>query len=76
MIFFYYWCTQKPNIKSDDLIYTNDYHIKYNGPNEWLNTNNDNNEIKDLNKDKNNDNKYENKENSSTKKISNSHDNK
>ena len=35
--FFYDWCSQKPNIKSDDIIYTNDYKIQYNGPNEWLN---------------------------------------
>ena len=35
--FYYDWCSQKPNIKSDDIIYTNDYKIQYNGPNEWLN---------------------------------------
>ena len=35
--FFYDWCSQKPNIEEDDLIYTNDYKIKYNGPYEWLN---------------------------------------
>ena len=71
--FFYDWCTQKPNIKSDDIIFTNDYNIKYNGPNEWLNSNIDNSKIKDLNNDENIDNKDENKENSSTKKITNSH---
>ena len=35
--FFYDWCTTKPHIKPDDPIYTNDYKIVYNGPNEWLN---------------------------------------
>ena len=35
--FFYDWCSKKPKIKSDDIIYTNNYKIKYNGPNEWLN---------------------------------------
>ena len=35
--FFYDWCSQKPNIEKDDPIYTNDYKIKYNGPYEWLN---------------------------------------
>ena len=38
--FYYDWCTTKPNIKSDDPIYTNDYKIEYNGPNEWLNNTN------------------------------------
>ena len=37
--FFYDWCTSKPHIKPDDPIYTNDYNIIYNGPNEWLNSN-------------------------------------
>ena len=37
--FFYDWCTTKPHIKPDDPIYTNDYKIVYNGPNEWLNNN-------------------------------------
>ena len=36
--FFYDWCTSKPHIKPDDPIYTNNYNIVYNGPNEWLNT--------------------------------------
>ena len=68
MDFFYDWCTKKPNIKSDDSIFTNDYKIKYNGSKEWLNnfvpyTN-------DLNDDKNN--KYTDKENNITKKNINS----
>ena len=37
--FFYDWCTSKPHIKPDDPIFTNDYNIVYNGPNEWLNSN-------------------------------------
>ena len=36
--FFYDWCTTKPHIKPDDPIYTNDYKIVYNGPNDWLNS--------------------------------------
>ena len=36
--FFYDWCTTKPHIQPDDPIYTNDYKIIYNGPNEWLNS--------------------------------------
>ena len=42
--FYYDWCTTKPNIKSDDPIYTNDYKIDYNGPNEWLNNANSKND--------------------------------
>ena len=37
--FDYDWCTTKPKIKPDDPIYTNNYNIVYNGPNEWLNSN-------------------------------------
>ena len=43
--FFYDWCKQKPMIKSDDPIYTNDYKIEYNGKVEWL--------VNPENKDKN-----------------------
>ena len=42
--FYYDWCTTKPNIKLDDPIYTNDYKIDYNGPNEWLNNTNSKND--------------------------------
>ena len=74
--FFYDWCTQKPNIKNDDIIFTNDYKIKYNGPNEWLNNlepnTKDLNEEEDRNEDEN-DNKYSNKLNNTNKKISSSH---
>ena len=69
--FFYDWCTQKPNIKSDDIIYTNNYKIKYNGPNEWLN--NFVPYTKDLGQDNNNtENKYINKENDTTRETNNS----
>ena len=64
--FFYDWCTTKPHIKPDDPIYTNDYKIVYNGPNEWLNNNmlkandekenDDNDNIKSSNKSNNIDN--------------------
>ena len=68
--FFYDWCTQKPNIKSDDIIFTNNYKIKYNGPNEWLN--NFVPYTKDLGQDNNNENKYINKENETTRETNNS----
>ena len=68
--FYYDWFSQKPNIKSDDIIFTNDYKIKYNGPHEWLN--NFEPDIKDLNEDEN-DNKFTNNNNNITKKIINSH---
>ena len=64
--FFYNWCPKKPNIKSDDKIFTNDYKIKYNGPHEWLN--NFVPVAKQLNEDEKNDNEYTNKENNITKK--------
>ena len=35
--FHYDWLQKKPNIRPDDLIYTNDYNIKYDGDNVWLN---------------------------------------
>ena len=74
--FFFDWCTQKPEIKNDDIIYTNDYKIKYNGPYVWLNSNEP--DTKDLNEDEDkyedeNDNKYSNKYNNSNKKRTNSH---
>ena len=69
--FFYDWCSQKPNIRKDDLIYTNDYKIKYNGPNEWLN--NFKPQISDLNEDENDENKFDDNENNDNKKVINSH---
>jgi serine/threonine protein kinase len=35
--FFYDWCKQKPNINKNNIIYTNDYNIKYDGELDWLN---------------------------------------
>ena len=39
--FYFDWDKEKPNIDEDNIIYTNDYGIEYNGKNEWLNRNND-----------------------------------
>ena len=38
--FFYDWCKEKPNINANDLIFTNDYHIEYDGNIDWLNRKN------------------------------------
>ena len=62
--FSYDWCTQKPNIKKDDIVFTNDYHIEYNGPHEWLN-NFKPFKVKTQNNE--DDSKYKNKENNSNK---------
>ena len=64
--FYYDWCTQKPNIKSDDIIYTHNYNIEYNGKNEWLNGLKPVKISLDKN-DKEDDNKYKDKENNSNK---------
>lgn len=34
---FYDWCTTKPNIKSNDIIFRNNYNIKYDEDSLWLN---------------------------------------
>ena len=34
--FFFDWNKEKPNISKDNIIYTNNYNINYNGENEWL----------------------------------------
>ena len=39
--FYYDWFKEKPNIKKDNIIYTNDYGIEYNGKKEWLCRNED-----------------------------------
>jgi casein kinase 1 len=67
--FFYDWCTKKPDIKSNDIIFTNDYKIKYNSSNEWLNNFTPHKD--DLDEKVNEDYKY-NKNNSKSKKINNS----
>ena len=73
--FFYDWCTQRPNIKKDDIIFKNDYKIEYNGAVEWLN--NFEPYTKKINEkednDDENDNEYNNKENNNSKKLINSH---
>lgn len=35
--YFYDWCTTKPNIKSNDIIFRNNYNIKYDEDSLWLN---------------------------------------
>ena len=67
--FYYDWCTKKPDIKSNDIIFTNDYKIKYNSSNEWLNNFTPHKD--DLDEKINEDYKY-NKNNSKSKKINNS----
>ena len=69
--FYYDWYSQKPNIKIDDIIYTNDYKIQYNGPNEWLN--NFEPYKKPINENENcdDDNEDKNKENNNNKKNHN-----
>ena len=68
--FYYDWCSQKQNIKNDDIIYTNDYKIQYNGPNEWLN--NFEPCKKPINENENSDDDEDkNKENNNNKKIHN-----
>ena len=40
--FYYDWDIEKPNIEKDNIIYTNNYNINYNGENEWLKRKDDN----------------------------------
>ena len=54
--FYYDWCNAKPNIKPNDIIYRNNYGIKYDGDDIWLNrkycndeSNNYNNGINSIN---------------------------
>ena len=67
--FYYDWCTKKPDIKSNDPIFTNDYKIKYNSSNEWLNNFTPHKDDLD---DKENEDYKNNKNNSKSKKINNS----
>ena len=39
--YFYDWNREKPNIEKDNIIYRNNYCIKYNGGDEWLKRNDD-----------------------------------
>ena len=57
--FYYDWEEEKPNIEKDNIIYTNNYHIEYNGKNEWLIRN------------KNRNNRYHNSNSRSIKKLNN-----
>ena len=43
--FYFDWSNEKPDIKKDDIIYTNDYGIEYNGKYEWLIRNKESNII-------------------------------
>ena len=64
--FCYDWCKSKPNINANDLIFTNDYNIQYDGDLEWLNRKHCLEEMKrnglisDDNDDDNNNNKHTN----------------
>ena len=40
--YYYDWDEEKPKIDKNDIIYTNNYHIEYNGKKEWLIRNNNN----------------------------------
>ena len=40
--FYFDWCSEKPDIKKDDFIYTNNYGIEYNGKYPWLIRNKEN----------------------------------
>ena len=67
--FYYDWCTKKPDIKSNDPIFTNNYKIKYNSSNEWLSNFTPHKD--DLDEKVNEDYKY-NRNNSKSKKLNNS----
>ena len=69
--FYYDWCSQKPNIKSDDIIYTNDYKIQYNGSNDWLNNFEPYKKPINENENSDDDNEEQNKENNNNKKNHN-----
>ena len=40
--FYFDWCSEKPDIKKDDIIYTHNFGIEYNGKYPWLKRNKDN----------------------------------
>ena len=56
--FYYDWCKEKPIIKKDNIIYTNDYGIEYNGSKEWLCRNEDIKTNKEEEEEDNEDYKY------------------
>ena len=39
--YYFDWDKECPDIEEDNMIYTNDYHIEYNGKNKWLNNKKD-----------------------------------
>ena len=55
--FYYDWCMKRPNISEDNIIFTNDYGIEYNGQYEWLVKNDENITLTvgDINEDENDD---------------------
>ncbi len=58
--FYFDWNKEKPNIEKNNIIYTNNYNIEYNGKNEWLQRDKDIsiNNISDKKKNKNGSNIY------------------
>ena len=56
--FCYDWCKEKPNIKKDNIIFTNDYGIEYNGKNQWLLNNDVSMNVTEENESTNEDIKY------------------
>ena len=56
--FYFDWDKEKPNIAENNIIYTNDYNIEYNGKNEWLIRNNNFNNLDKNNKHKKSSNIY------------------
>ena len=42
MDFYYDWCSEKPNVKKDNIIFNNNYGIEYNRNDEWLKRNREN----------------------------------
>ena len=59
--FYFDWCKVKPNIKPDDIIYTNNYGIVYDEKHEWLDRNKNVDDVFNSNEDdKHNDENMEN----------------
>ena len=71
--FYYDWCTQKPNIKSDDAIFTNDYKIQYDESHQWLYRGDEPSKNKIEESQDNEDDDYINKEKENKKEINDSH---
>ena len=56
--FCYDWCKVKPDIKRDNIIFTNDYGIEYNGKFQWLLNNDVSMNVTEENESTNEDIKY------------------